>query len=369
MENDSYTLESLGWDDFFSGAFKTLDIPDIVPGRVVKIEKELCWVLTANGEYTAQLSGKFRHEARGSDYPAIGDWLAVRPLPGEPKAVIHAVLPRKSKFSRQYSGGRQLTEGGRTEEQIVAANVDTVFIVNGLDGGRGFSVRRIERYLAVAWASGATPIVVLNKADLCPDVDTYVQEVEQAAMGVPIHVVSAFTGQGMEELGQYLKAGGTVAFLGSSGVGKSALINTLLGEERQAVGEVRASDHEGRHTTTRRELLFLPGGGTVIDTPGIREIHIWGDEEGLDAAFQDISELAQKCRFSDCRHDREPGCAVQEALAAGELDMKHFKNYLQLQRELRHQIARQEGKAALEEKLRWKQISKIQKKMKYEKGD
>jgi ribosome biogenesis GTPase / thiamine phosphate phosphatase len=369
VEKNTYTLEELGWDGFFSGAFASLKMPDTIPGRVVTIEKEICHVLTEAGEFTAQVSGRFRFEARGDNYPAIGDWLAVRPLPGEAKAIIHAVLPRKSKFSRQYSGGRQLTGGGRTEEQIVAANIDTVFLVNGLDGGRGYSIRRIERYLAVAWASGAVPVIVLNKADLCPDTAPFVREVERAAYGIPIHIVSAVTGAGMDALLQYLKKGSTVALLGSSGVGKSAIINTLLGEERLATGEVRQSDREGKHTTTRRELILVPEGGAVIDTPGMREIHIWGDEEGLDSAFQDISDLAKSCRFSDCRHNSEPGCAVQEALASGALEAKHFKNYLQLQRELRHLEARQEGKAALEEKTRWKQISRSIKKLYKDRGE
>jgi ribosome biogenesis GTPase / thiamine phosphate phosphatase len=361
-------LEDYGWDIYFEQAFTALKLPDTVPGRVVTIEKDTCQVITETGELAAQVSGRFRFEARGDNYPTIGDWLAVRPLPGEPKAIIHAVLPRKSKFSRQYSGGRQLTGGGRTEEQIVASNIDTVFLVNGLDGGRGYSVRRIERYLAVAWASGAAPVIVLNKADLCPDVEPFTREVERAAFGVPVHIVSAVTGAGMDDLKQYLTRGSTSAFLGSSGVGKSALINALLGEEQLATGEVRKSDNEGRHTTTRRELILLPLGGAVIDTPGMREIHVWGDEEGLDNAFQDISELAKNCRFADCRHDSEPGCAVREALRSGKLELKHFKNYLQLQRELRHLEARQEGKAALVEKMRWKQISKIQKQFKKDWG-
>jgi ribosome biogenesis GTPase / thiamine phosphate phosphatase len=366
---NTYNLEELGWDSFFAAGFDELKLPDVVPGRVVTIEKDICQVLAEAGEFSAQVSGRFRYEARGNSYPAIGDWMAVRPLPGETKAIIHAILPRKSKFSRQYSGGRQLTEGGRTEEQVVAANIDTVFLVSGLDGGRALSIRRIERYLAVAWASRAAPVIVLNKVDICPDLDAHLREVEAAACGVPIHPVSAITGTGMDALRQYLSRGKTAALLGSSGVGKSAIINALLGEARLAIGEVRKSDREGRHTTTRRELLLLPGGGAVIDTPGMREIHVWGDEEGLDNAFQDIALLAATCHFSDCRHDQEPGCAVQEALRMGTLENKHFKNYLQMQRELRHLAARQEGKAALVEKMRWKQISKIQKRLKHERGE
>jgi ribosome biogenesis GTPase / thiamine phosphate phosphatase len=368
-DRSKITLQSLGWNDFFSGEFKSLNISDSVPGRVVTIEKDICQVLTEAGELAAQVSGKFRYEARGDNFPAIGDWLALAPLPGEPKAVIKAILPRKSKFSRQVSGGRGRLDGGKTSEQVVAANIDTVFLVSGLDGGRGYSIRRIERYLAVAWASGASPVIVLNKADLCPDTESYIREVERAAYGVPTHLVSAVTGAGIDDLKQYLAKGSTSALLGSSGVGKSALINALLGEERLATGEVRKSDNEGRHTTTRRELILLPGGGAVIDTPGMREIHVWGNEEGLDNAFQDIAELAENCRFSDCGHDQEPGCAVQEALHLGTLENKHFKNYLQMQRELRHLAARQEGKAALVEKMRWKQISKMQKRLKHERGD
>jgi ribosome biogenesis GTPase / thiamine phosphate phosphatase len=370
IEQNKINLEDLGWNDFFSGEFESLRIPDAVPGRVVLIEKDLCQVLTASGEMSAQLSGRMRYLASGAEeYPAIGDWLAVQPLPGETKVVIQAILPRKSKFSRQSSDWAGRRDGGKTREQVVAANVDTVFLVNGLDGGRGFNVRRIERYLAIAWSSGAAPVVVLNKADLCPDIDYYIRETEKVAYAIPIHAVSATVKTGLENLKEYLVKGSTVAFLGSSGVGKSALINALLGEDRLATAEVRKSDKEGRHTTTRRELILLPGGGAVIDTPGMRELQVWTDEASLDNAFEDISALAANCRFSDCRHDQEPGCAVREALGSGALDVKHFKSYLQLQKELHHQLARQEGKAALVEKLRWKQISKLQKQLKRNRGE
>jgi ribosome biogenesis GTPase len=364
VDQSIYNLEDLGWNSFFTAGLEALQLPDMIPGRVVTIEKDICRVLTASGELAAQLSGRFRFEAREDSYPAIGDWLAVQPLPGEPKAVIHAVLPRKSKFSRQSSDWAGRREGGKTQEQVVAANVDTVFLVNALDGGRGFNERRIERYLAIAWSSGAAPVVVLNKADLCPDIDFYIRETEKVAYGIPIHAVSATSKTGLEKLEEYLAKGSTVAFLGSSGVGKSALINALLGEDRLATAEVRKSDKEGRHTTTRRELILLPNGGAVIDTPGMREIQVWGGEDGLDSAFGDISEIAKSCRFSDCRHDAEPGCAVREALQNGGLDAKHFDSYLQLQREIRYQLARQDGKAALVEKQRWKQISKFQKQLK-----
>ncbi len=369
-ENKNNALEDFGWDAFFKDDFDLLKIPGTVPGKVVSIAKEICHVITASGELTAQMSGRMRYRVgSGEEFPAVGDWLVVQPLPVESKAVIHTILPRRSKFSRQISGGRQRLDGGLTEEQVVAANVDTVFLVSGLDGGRNLNVRRIERYLAIAYASGAKPVIVLNKADLCPDVEAAINAVETASFSLPVHAVSAMTGEGLDALQQYVGKGRTVALLGTSGVGKSALINALLGEERLATGEVRGSDRHGRHTTTNRELFLLLGGGMVIDTPGMREIQVWGDEQSLDGAFADISELAAACRFSDCRHDAEPGCAVREALRSGALDANHFKNYLQLQRELKHQLARQDGKAALVEKMRWRQISKIQKRLYKDRGD
>ena len=364
-KDNTMNLEDLGWDVFFSGEYETVKAPDTVPARVVTIEKDLCHVLTASGELAAQMSGRMRYLAGSVEqYPAIGDWLVVRPLPGEPKATIQAILPRKTKFSRQVSGGRQRIAGGKTEEEVVAANVDTVFLVSGLDGGRNMNLRRIERYLAIARASGAEPVIVLNKVDVCPDIEVHIKEAATIASGVPIHAISATARIGMDVFKQYLGKGCTAALLGSSGVGKSAIINALLGEERLATGAVRQSDLEGRHTTTRRELILLPGGGAVIDTPGMREIQVWGDEQSLDSAFIDISELAKGCRFTDCRHDKEPGCAVREALRRGELDMSHFKSYLKIQRELQHLATRQEGNAAIAEKTRWKQISKIQKRIK-----
>jgi ribosome biogenesis GTPase len=364
-EENEINIEDLGWDDFFSREFQSIKTPGAVPGRAVTVEKDSCQALTASGELAAQLSGKMRYLAGGGDeYPAVGDWLALRPLPGEPRAVIQAILPRKTKFSRQITGGRDRISGGKTLEQVVAANVDTVFLVSGLDGGRAMNLRRIERYLAIARISGAAPVIVLNKADLCADIESRIRQVTSVVPAVPVHAVSATARTGIDALRKYLSKGSTAALLGSSGVGKSALINALLGEERLAIGEVRESDRRGRHTTTRRELILLPGGGAVIDTPGMREIQVWGDEQSLNDAFEDISRLAAGCRFSDCRHNAEPGCAVREAIERGELDASHFRNYLKLQREVRYLNARQEGHAALEEKMRWKKISQYQKQVK-----
>jgi ribosome biogenesis GTPase len=278
-----------------------------------------------------------------SDLPAVGDWVATRVWPEEGKATIHAVLPRKSVFSRKVAHSR-------TEQQVVAANVDTVFLVSGLD--RDFNVRRIERYLTLAWESGATPVIVLNKTDLCSDVAHFVADVESVAVGVPIHPVSAKENQGLDSLRRYLAPGETVALLGSSGVGKSTLLNTLLGTERQRTAPVRERDQRGRHATAHRELVFLPGGGMLIDNPGMRELQMWTDDEALAETFDDITLLAARCRFRDCRHDSEPGCAVREAIENGTLDEARLRSYWRLQREIRHLETRRDQKARLVERAK-----------------
>ncbi|MFC1900961.1 ribosome small subunit-dependent GTPase A [Chloroflexota bacterium] len=297
-------------------------------------------------------------------YPATGDWVVFKPLPNEQKGVIQAILPRKSKFSRQVSGGRQRLSGGRTEEQIISANVDNVFIVSGLDGGRNFSLHRIERYITLARSSSVLPVIVLNKTDLCPNVDDYIESVKTVARDIPIHTVSAKDRTGLDELKNLISSGQTAAFLGSSGVGKSALINALLSSEKQETGDVRKSDRRGRHTTTRRELILLPDGGAVIDTPGMREIQMWGDEDDLDDTFQDIIILSSSCRFKDCRHDTEPGCAVISAIEQGTLSSTRLESYHQLHREFLHLEARQTQSANIEERNKWKKISKLAKEIK-----
>lgn len=355
-------LKELGWDNHFATSYESLKIPNAVPGRVISVAKESCQVLTESGELFATVSGKMRFNIANSEqYPAVGDWVAVQPVNSELKGIIHAVLPRKSKFSRHASGGRERIAGGKTEEQIVAANVDTVFLVSALDIERNTNLRRLERYIAIAVNSRAAPVIVLNKADLCDDVASIIREVETVAGGIPVCAVSAITGNGLDILQSYLKTGITAALLGQSGVGKSAIINALLGEERLAVGAVRSSDLRGRHTTTQRQLVRLPGSGMIIDSPGLREIQVWGDESNLDNTFEDIAEIAANCRFKDCQHYSEPGCAVQAAIASGELDADRLKSYRRLQRELSYLAARQKGLVALEEKKRWKQISQFQK--------
>ena len=326
-------------------------MPGLVPARVISESKGSYQVYGQYGELNAKIAGKMRYQAEGKKiYPAVGDWVVIRPLVNENKATIHAVLPRKSKFSRKVAGER-------TEEQVVSANVDTVFIVSGLDGGRKFNLRRIERYLTLAWSSGATPVIVLNKVDVCPDVGVFTQKVEEIAPGISIHPVSAKEKIGIEALRNYLIKGHTVAFLGSSGVGKSALINALLGIEKQEIGEVREDDRMGRHTTTRRELILLPGGGMMIDTPGMREIQMWAGEDGLQDTFYDIEALAKSCRFNDCSHNAESGCAVKEAINNGDLDPTRLESYRKLQNELTYLASREERSTRLHEKLKWKKIS------------
>ena len=362
--NTTVNLRELGWDDFFDGEFHRAGIPDTIPARVILQHKDLCMVQGEYGELSATISGRLRYRANTDvAYPVVGDWVAIKPQSNENKGVIQAVLPRKSSFSRQASGGRHRLSGGPAQEQVVAANIDTVFLVSGLDGGRNLNLRRMERYLTLAWNSGARPVIVLNKADLCPEIESVIKEAEGIASGVPVHASSATEKLGLDELRKYIIRGSTATLLGQSGVGKSAIINALLGTERLQVGAVRESDRQGRHTTTGRELILLPGGGTVIDTPGMREIQLRGDEEGLKDTFDDIEQLAGHCRFSDCRHDNEPGCAVREAIEIGVLDPSRFESYRRLQRELRHQAAREDYSANQEEKLRWKRISRWAKQM------
>ncbi len=344
-------IKELGWDSFFQEHFQSVKVPGSVPARVISESKGSYQVHSQYGELTAKISGKMRYHAGAENqYPTVGDWVIVKPLVKEQKGTIHAVLPRKSKFSRKIAGER-------TEEQVVSANVDTVFIVSGLDGGRNFNLRRIERYLTLAWSSGATPVIILNKVDLCSDVDVFVRNVEAIAPGISIHPVSAKERIGLDELRNYLARGNTVAFLGSSGVGKSALINALLGVEKQKIGEVRNDDRMGRHTTTRRELILLPSGGMVIDTPGMREIQIWAGDDDLQGVFSDIEMLAKGCRFSDCSHNAESGCAVRAAIDRSDLDPARLECYRKLQNELTYLASREEHSTRLHEKAKWKKIS------------
>lgn len=343
-------LESLGWSSFFSKSFESRWQEDYTVGRVALEHKHAYILYTEQGELSAEVTGKMRYQASGrQDFPAVGDWVVISLNEAENRATIHAVLPRKSKFSRK-------TVGTKTEEQIVATNIDTVFLISGLDGD--FNLRRIERYLILVWESGANPVIILNKADLCDDVERCRQAVEEIALGVPIVVLSAVTNQGLDALTPYLSKGQTVALLGSSGVGKSTITNQLADRKVQAVQSVRQGDDRGRHTTTHRELIVLPSGGLLMDTPGMREIQIWTGDEGIQETFADIKTLAMQCRFHDCKHEQEPGCAVQQALLDGTLDYQRFFSHQKLQKELDYVARKQDQKAYLAEKEKWKKITK-----------
>lgn len=342
------SLRRWGWDPFFEEAFRSQADPGLIPGRVTVGHKGSYAVQTARAELRSQTTGRLRYDAASrADLPAVGDWVALE-VTSSDEGMIHAVLPRRSKFVRNVAGER-------VEEQVLAANVDVSFLLAPIDVS--VNLRRLERYMTMAWGGGTDPVVVLTKADLSEDVEAAVAEVGDVAIGLPIYPVDALNGDGVAQLRTHLHGDRTVALFGSSGVGKSTLVNALLGTERQTTRDVRW-DHKGRHTTTRRELIALPGGGLVIDTPGMREIQLWEAGEGLSETFEDIAQLAGECRFNDCRHESEPGCAVRAALRSGALDEGRWGSYLKLQRELQFLETKRDARARSEQKRRHRQLSK-----------
>ena len=327
-------LASLGWNAELADNLEQ----GLEPGRVVAAHRGAYDVATAHGNVRARVPGRLVYD--GVDV-AVGDWV------GLAGAVVRGVLPRRSAIVRKAAG---LT----SESQTLAANVDVAFVVTSL--GPDLEARRVERYLVTIWESGATPEIVLTKADRMDDPWPLVAEVEAVAIGVPVHVVSAVSGQGCDALRARIADGTTAVLLGSSGVGKSTLVNRFAGRELMAVKETRADDDEGRHTTTHRELIRLPGGGIVIDTPGLRELQLWdGGAGAVEAAFGDIEELTLQCRFTNCGHATEPGCAVQEALRSGALSRERHQSWLKLQRELRAIAVRSDARLRREEKRKWQQ--------------
>ena len=347
-----YTLEDLGWGPFFQSQIADTT-EELIPARVAEEQRGAYLLLAERGALEATVTGRMMYDAATrEDFPAVGDWVLTRKLPDEERAVIHRTLERRTRLSRKVAGER-------TDEQIIAANVDAVFLVSSLN--HDLNSRRIERYLTVVWESGATPVIVLNKSDLADDRQALLANVSGIAPGVDVHVTSAATGEGVEAIARYVTPGRTIAFIGSSGVGKSSLVNRLLADEVQAVRELSFFD-KGRHTTTSRQMLAVPGAGLIIDTPGLRELALWDAEAGMGQAFADVEELAGACAFSDCQHRSEPGCTVQDALAAGELDLGRLESYRKLQREQIFIESKRDAGLRQAQQRKWKQIAKANRK-------
>jgi len=337
------TLTELGWNEEFGAAYATWRSKEHVrPGRVAIEFNQIFRIYTEEGEIDAVTAGRLKHRARGrAELPAVGDWVAVRKRPEEDRGVILAVLPRRTAFTRRAAGDV-------TGEQVVAANVDVVFVVMGLD--RDFNLRRLERYLVMARESGASPAIILTKPDLCSDLSAHLNEVTTLAGDIVVHVMNPRAGEGLEHVRGHVAPACTAALLGSSGVGKSTIINRLVGTDARRTQEVRPADSRGRHTTTHRELVVLPDGGLIIDTPGMRELQLWDAADAVRETFEDIESTAAGCHFTDCRHRDEPRCAVKEAVAEGRIPAERLESYLKVQNELTELAKQQEERAR---KTKW----------------
>lgn len=329
-------IEQYGWSDALRLAFEPHARAGYLPGRIIVQQREANLVVTDVGNLSARLSGRLRHEAREAGYPAAGDWVALSANTKEGTATIHAVLPRRTAFVRRAADSVQTL-------QVIAANIDVVFVVTSMNAD--LNPRRLERFLAAAWQSGARPVVVLTKADLCEHPESRAADIATLAAGCPVLIVSVRQGLGLGAVMEHVLPGETCVLIGSSGVGKSTLVNALLGEERMATQDIRAADAKGRHTTSHRHLVLLPGGGLLLDTPGIREVGLVDADAGLGTVFDDIERLAQDCRFRDCGHGSEPGCAVRGALDAGLLDPDRWAHFQKLSREVAAAELAKEGAA------------------------
>ena len=344
-------LSSYGWSPALQHDFQSYADQGLVPARVIVQQRNLYRIITEGGEIEGRISGRFARDAEEGGYPVTGDWVAVE-MKGDAAVIAH-VLPRTTAFTRMAAGTAK-------DMQVVAANVDMALLAASLNAD--LNLRRLERYLATAYESGAAPVILLTKADACDDPDPLIASVEAVAFGVPVLAVSVRTGEGLEALSALLAPGKTAVLLGSSGVGKSTLVNALAGVEKMATREIREDDARGRHTTTHRELILLPSGALLLDTPGMRELALWDAEAGLAAAFAEstaeIERLAEGCRFRDCAHDREPGCAVQAAVANGTLDPERWRSFQKLRREVAHGVRKEDPVAAAAERKRWAAIHK-----------
>ncbi|QEN03543.1 ribosome small subunit-dependent GTPase A [Thiospirochaeta perfilievii] len=349
-------LEKWGLTSYFKDKTLNLVAQGLNIGRIVKESRHLYEIETEQGRFPGKISGHFQYSAiNRADYPTIGDWVAVKI--DKNMAVIEKLVDRTTAFSRKRAGNE-------TQEQIIAANLDYIFLVFALDGGRNYSEGAVERFLTRAWDSGATPIIVLNKTDLCESCDEYLYKTELIAAGTAVILTSTIDGSGISELRELLKPGKTVGFTGFSGVGKSALINTLCGQSVMATGAIRESDKKGKHTTTHKELILLDNGSILIDSPGLKELQLWGDERTLDSTFNDIIDLSRECKFSNCTHNGEPGCVIKELLDSGELNLDRYNRYLKMKKELNFLERKTSIKAKLDEKKKWKDISKFAKSLK-----
>lgn len=343
-------LKLYGWNSFFDEQLSALNQDGLAPGRVAVENKNNYILYSEYGELTGEISGKLYFNCENkADFPAVGDWVLFRPFADEKRAIIEHVMPRKTRFSRKAAGSK-------TEEQILASNIDIVFIMTSMN--KDLNTRRLERYLVLARENKISPVIVLSKSDLCQNPEETLGEISSFSDNIPIHVISCVTGYGVDEIQNYFEGNKTIGLLGSSGVGKSTLINFLAGEEIMKVNYITDYKDKGVHTTTRRELVLLPEGGMIVDTPGLRELQLWEGSEGLTDVFSDIEAIAEECKYKDCTHTTEPGCAVIKAFEEGSLDEDRMRSYRKMQREINYFKRRQNENLILAERKKWKKIHK-----------